>query len=151
MKITSLAIMLLLATKTYAQTPSGVDSPVDLILTEDLIASLRDPFQMPAIVQAKKEAPKTDLEMFELKEFKLNGVITGPKKTKAMLTATNGRTYFVSIGDRIGSRGGRITAIQSDSIKVVEYEVDEKGRRTPDVFQINISGEVESLSKKEEL
>lgn len=131
-------------------TAVGVNSPVDLLLTEEMIGGLRDPFQMPTILLAKKEKPKTDLEMFELKDFKLNGVISGPKKTRAMLTVPNGKTYFVSVGDQLGAREGRVTAIQSDAIKVVEYEIDEKGRRSPEVFEIRINGEVVSLSKKEE-
>jgi hypothetical protein len=133
-----------------AVTPMGSDSPIDSILSEEMIKSLRDPFQMPMILLTKKDKPKTDLETFQIKDFKLNGVITGPKKTKAMVTAPNGKTYFISVGDHIGIRDGHVSAIQSDAIKVVEYDVDDKGRRTPEVFEVRINGEVESLSKKEE-
>ena len=131
-------------------TAMGSDSPMDSILNEDMIKSLRDPFQMPMILLTKKEKPKTDLETFQIKDFKLNGVITGPKKTKAMVTAPNGKTYFISVGDHIGTRDGHVSAIQADAIKVVEYDVDDKGRRTPEVFEVRINGEVESLTKKEE-
>jgi hypothetical protein len=126
------------------------ESPVDALLNEEMIHNLRDPFQMPAIILTKKEKPKTDLEIFQIKDFKLNGVITGPKKTRAMVTAPNGKTYFIALNDRIGIRDGRVTAIKSDAIRVVEYEVDDRGRRTPEIFEIRISGEVESLSNKEE-
>jgi len=126
------------------------DSPMESILTEDMIRSLRDPFQVPMIFLSQKEKPRTDLEMFQLSDFRLNGVITGPKKTKAMVTGPNGKTYFISVGDRIGIRSGHVTSIRPDAIKVVEYDVDEKGRRTPELFEIRITGEVQALSQKEE-
>ena len=126
------------------------DSPVDAMLNEDLIRSLRDPFQLPAILLSKKDLPKTDLEVFPLKDFKLNGVVTGPKKTRAMITTPSNKVFFVRVGDRIGVRDGKISQISSDSIKVIEFYADEHGKRVPDVYQLTLSGELLSLSKKEE-
>jgi hypothetical protein len=119
------------------------------LLTEEIVRGLRDPFSPPAEL-TKKETPKSELETIQLSELKLNGVITGPKKLRAMISAPGNRTYFVAIGDRLGIRQGRITAIQSDLVKVVEYEEDEKGRRVPEIFELRISGELVSLSNKEE-
>lgn len=132
-----------------ANVVSGNTSSVDALLTEELIRTLRDPFAPPVTV-VLKEAPKTELETIQLKDFRLNGVITGPKKVRAMVTGPGGKTYFVAVGDRLGIRQGRITAIQADLIKVVEYDVDEKGRRTPEIFEVRMTGELVSLSKKEE-
>jgi Tfp pilus assembly protein PilP len=125
-------------------------SAMESIFTEDTIKSLRDPFMVPQMLQAKKELPKSDLEIFALKEFHLNGVITGPNKLRAIVSAPNGKTYFVAVGDRIGLREGRITAIQPDLIKVVEYEVDDRGKKIPDIFEIQLNGEMISLSQKEQ-
>ncbi len=130
---------------------SGVStSAMESLLNEDMIHILRDPFQMPSILATKKAAPRSDLELFELKDFKLNGVVTGPKKTRAMVSAPNGKTYFVATGDLMGLHEGKVTAIQSDAIKVVEYQIDEKGKKIPEVFEVRINGEVVSLSTKEE-
>jgi hypothetical protein len=126
-------------------------SPVDALLNEDLIRSLRDPFQLPSILMTKKETPKTDLEIYPLKDFKLNGVITGPKKTRAMLTTPNNKVFFVRIGDKIGVRDGTITGILPDSIKITEYYSDEHGKRASDIYELTMSGELVSLNKKEEL
>ena len=125
-------------------------SPVDTLLTEDLIRTLRDPFQAPSIFVTKKDKPASDLETFQLKDLKLNGVITGPKKVKAMLTAPNGKGYFVVVGEKIGVREGRVTSIQAESIKVVEYEIDERGKKVPEILEMRLNGDVVSLSKKEE-
>lgn len=126
------------------------DAPMDTLLTEEVIRSLRDPFAPPAIV-TKKEAPKSELETIALKDFRLNGVITGPRKVRAMVSTMNGtKTFFLAVGDKLGIRSGRVTAIKSDLIKVVEYETDDRGRRIPEVFELRITGEIVSLSRKDE-
>ncbi len=126
-------------------------SPVESILTEDAIKALRDPFHIPNVAAQVKEAVKSDLELFNLKDVKLNGVITGNKKAKAMVTLPNSKSFFLSVGDRLGVREGRVISISGDSIKVVEYDHDENGKKVPEVFQMLISGDIVSLTNKEEL
>ena len=130
-------------------TPSFAQSPIDSILTDDAIHALRDPFQVPNVVIQLKENPKSDLENFALRDFKLSGVITGSHKAKAMVTLPNSKTFFISIGDRIGVREGHVVAIAGDSIKVVEYDRDEAGKRIPEMFELSISGTIVSLTNKE--
>ncbi len=126
-------------------------SPMESILTEDAIRALRDPFHAPNVALQAKEAVPSDLDLFALKDYKLNGVITGGKKAKAMVTLPNSKSFFLSVGDRVGVREGRVIAIAGDSIKVVEYEHDENGKKVPEVFQLLISGDIVSLTNKEEL
>jgi hypothetical protein len=124
-------------------------SAYDSLLTEEIIRQLRDPFQPPAIL-TKKEAPKEDLELFRLSDIRLNGVITGPNRVRAMVSTPGNKTYFVAVGDKVGNRLGRVTAIQQDLIKIVEYEEDGKGRRIPELFELRLNGELVSLSSKED-
>jgi len=131
-----------------AQADPAKDSSVEAILNEDLIRGLRDPFQPPAGLMRKKKVQLTELEMFQLKDFKLNGVITGPKKMRAMVTAPNNKTFFVKVGDRIGAREGKITHILNDSIRIQEVALNDKGKPIPDIYEIKMSGELVSLSKK---
>ena len=138
------------ASSAPAAAPVRNDSPVDALLNEDVIRSLRDPFALPSVLLTKKDAPKTDLEIYPLKDFKLNGVITGPKKTRAMVTTPSNKVFFVRVGDRIGVREGHVSQISPDSIRVLEYYTDEHGKRMPDVYEMKMSGEVVSLSKQEE-
>jgi len=135
-----------------AVSQSGEGSAVESILNEEMIRGLRDPFQPPAAVRIKKKAILTELEMFQLKDFKLNGVITGPKKVRAMITtpSPSNKTFFVKVGDKIGSRDGRITHILGDAIRVQESIMNEKGTPVPDVYEIRMSGELVSMSKKGE-
>jgi hypothetical protein len=140
------------ASPTPSPAAQGAESeaPMDSILTEDLIRALRDPFQLPTSAVAKKEVPKSELETLALKDFRLQGVISGPRKIRAMLAGAGGKTYFVKVGDRIGVRGGKITQITSDSVRVTEFYQDEKGRSMPDIYELRLAGELVSLTKKDE-
>ena len=123
---------------------------MESLLNEDLIRSLRDPFQLPTSANVKKETPKSELETLALKDFKLQGVISGPRKVRAMLTGSGGKTYFVKVGDRIGVRGGKITQITADAVRVTEFYQDERGRALPDIYELRLAGELVSLTKKDE-
>lgn len=125
-------------------------TPVESILTEETIRALRDPFHAPNISLQAKEAEKSDLELYALKDFRLNGVITGIKKPKALISLPNSKTFFISVGDKIGVREGKVILISDDYMKVVEYDHDESGKKVPEYFKILISGEIVALSNKEE-
>jgi Tfp pilus assembly protein PilP len=133
-----------------AITAHASDSPIESILTEEAIHALRDPFHAPNVVLFAKETPRSDLELYALKEFKLNGVITGARKAKAMITLPNSKTFFISVGDKVGVREGHVVSISGDSIRVVEYDHDESGKAVPEIFKLSISGEIISLTEKKE-
>jgi len=143
------------ASPSVAPSPAPVaavesEPAMESLLNEDLIRSLRDPFQLPTSAIVKKEIPKSELETLALKDFKLQGVISGPRKVRAMLTGAGGKTYFVKVGDRIGVRGGKITQITADAVRVTEFYQDEKGRTLPDIYELRLAGELVSLTKKDE-
>ena len=69
---------------------------------------------------------------------------------RALISAPNGKTYFVMVGDRIGLREGKVSAIGAEYLKVVEYDTDDKGKKIPEVFEIQLNGEMISLSQKDE-
>ena len=132
-----------------ASTTPGEGSAMEAILSEELVRTLKDPFELPASLSKKTGVPRSDLELYQIRDFKLNGVITGPKKVRAMVSAPNGKAYFVKVGDLMGAREGRVTRITSDAIRVMEYFVNESGKRVPDLYELRINGELQALSKKE--
>ena len=67
-----------------------------------------------------------------------------------MITVPTGKVFFIKVGDAIGTRDGKVTQILNDSIKVMEYYTDEHGKKTPDIYELNLMGEFLSLSKREE-
>jgi Tfp pilus assembly protein PilP len=122
----------------FAQAPNG-GSAVAALLNEEVIVGLRNPFRPSDSVQKVMKIQKSDLESFPVSNMVLNGVIAGLKKSKAMITLPNSKTVFVKVGDKIGTRDGRIVEINSDGVRVVEYDRDEDGKLVQEYYQISIA------------
>ncbi len=87
---------------------------------EDIL-KIRDPFRGPALEgDGLGDEMGGGLESFPASDFKLLGVVTGPKRFKAMVLAPNGKTYFVATKDHIGIRKGTVERILSDRLIVRE-------------------------------
>ncbi len=89
----------------------------------------RDPFQslLNSERETRKKAPTarlTPIQKFELGQFRLQAVLIGKGKPKAMLSAPDGKTYIVSPGIKIGKRSGVITDITQSGIHVEEIDYD---------------------------
>ena len=148
-------LSLLLLIVSYLNLASVADdlpksSPVETILTEDAIRTMRDPFQEPTNVQVKKVSTKSELEGFPLKDIVVNGVISNNKKSKAMITLPSSKTFFISTGSKLGKREGHVVSIVGDKINVVEYDYNESGKRIPKMYQLSVSGEMDSTINKDE-
>jgi len=94
---------------------------------EELALKLRDPFKMPNI-EGKSVEIKSDLERYSINEYKLVGVVTGPKHPRALLLAPGGKSYFVTEKMKIGNSGGLISRITSDGIQVREKVINTIGQ-----------------------
>jgi hypothetical protein len=120
-------------------------SALETVLNEELIMALRDPFELPSSRGSPGKDKGPELTLFPINDLKLNGVITGPKKLRALISAPNGKTFFVRVGDLIGLRSGKITQIRSDAVTIVETE-EVKGKRVSGAVELRIGGEMVSLS-----
>lgn len=81
--------------------------------------------------RAQQRIPLTPLEMVDLSQLKLVGILRADSGNKALVEESNGKGYVVKKGVYLGSRGGRLEKILKDSIVVYEpllpvHEVDEK-------------------------
>jgi Tfp pilus assembly protein PilP len=65
-----------------------------------------------------------------------------------MITSPKGQSFFVKVGDLVGAREGRVTQITADSVRVMEFYVDDKGKRLPDIYEMRMDGELRSLDRK---
>ncbi|MGE4231957.1 MAG: pilus assembly protein PilP [Bacteriovoracia bacterium] len=100
----------------------------DVMSIENFL-NLRDPF--------RKYVPKTDLagddktpelQRYSTEDFQLVGIITGPKKIKALLTSPDGRMHIVTERARIGQRKGVVKRITPQTVSVEEKVLNLLGR-----------------------
>ncbi len=91
------------------------------------ILKLRDPFKRPS-PQTEGEEPKTDLELFPVDQLRLVGVVTGPDRVRAMVSAPNGRTYVVAEKTKVGVRKGIVKAISAERVVISERFVNVLGQ-----------------------
>lgn len=98
---------------------------------------LRDPFKLPLRVEETLR-PLTELERYPLTDFVMLGVITGPKKVRAMIRDPKGQVHTVTLGDRIGTREGKIQLITESGISVEEKVVNVLGQEEHVVSQIQL-------------
>ncbi len=91
--------------------------------------SMRDPFRRPAKFAAPgNDLALPDLERYGSDQIKVVGIITGPKKPKALVVTPNNKMFIVSENDRIGVHKGIITKIKEKSILVKEKIVNLVGQ-----------------------
>jgi Tfp pilus assembly protein PilP len=140
LSVTAFAILSACVTvSALAQAPINQSSPVEMILTEDMLVTLRNPFRPTEMVQKVLSIKRSDQESYSVNTMVLNGVIAGLKKSKAMITLPNRKTVFVKVGDKVGTRDGHVVQIDSDGVRVLEYDKDEDGKLVPEYVQIAIS------------
>ncbi len=123
---------------------------MDKMLTAELIESLRDPFKVPAVAMTKT-AKKGELETYNLADFRLTGVMTGPRKTRAIVVGPNGKTYMVSQSERIGMKSGKIIQIRPDALVVQETNMNAMGQEEKENLELRIDGKLISQDDDEEV
>jgi len=101
-------------------------------------AKLRNPFYRITAFQASEEI--SDLLKYPADQFKLVGVMTGPKELKALIVDPNGKTHFVTEQTRIGVRNGVIRKILAEKIEVLETFKNVLGERESVVVEIEMPG-----------
>ncbi len=102
-------------------------------------SSKKDPFKpyiapkpvLPVLsAQDQKSTLKNALPIhsFEVNQFKLIGVVTSTRDNQAMVVDPTGKGYVIKVGMTIGKNNGRVTAITTNGVDVVEQFKDESGR-----------------------
>lgn len=94
--------------------------------------SRKDPFK-PFVVEVKPDAKRAKggplpIQNFELAQFRITGIIVGLKENFAQVVDPTGKAYTLKKGMSIGNRDGRVTAITSKYIEVVERYVEDSGK-----------------------
>jgi len=92
-----------------------------------------DPFQPTTVALEAKGKGKNKilpLERFEVTEFDLVGVISGPEIKKAMVQDLTGKGFFIQVGTRIGKRKGKVIQISDKEVIIEEPFKDFLGRKS---------------------
>jgi len=95
----------------------GKKESIDVNFSE--LLEMRDPFRQPIMVETGK-VEKAPLERFSLSELRVQAIVTGPVKIRALVETPDGKTYFIAVNDRIGLRGGTVTKILPGYVLVTE-------------------------------
>ena len=107
---------------------SGGEGSADSTFTIENSLSVRDPFRRPAPSGPQVDDTTPELLRYEIDKFKLVGVITGPKKAKAMLTSPSGKMHIVAEEMPIGTRRGFIKKIAPGMIEIEEKVINLLGQ-----------------------
>lgn len=68
------------------------------------------------------------IHRFDVRQFRLIGVITGGRENLAEVVDPNGKGYVIKVGMTIGSNEGRIVSIATSGVEVLEQFRDENGK-----------------------
>ena len=98
----------------------------------------KDPFKpFVAVKAAQNTSPESlrrarrnslPIHSFDVNQFKLIGIISSGRENKAMVTDPGGKGYVLKVGMLIGKNDGKIIAINSSGIEVLEQFKDDNGR-----------------------
>lgn len=108
----------------------------------------KDPFKpfvapkaQPSLSQEnarKAMRPTLPIHNYDVSQFKLIGIVTGGKDNHAMVTDPSGKGYVLKIGMTIGKNEGRITAITTTGVDVLEQFRDDNGRVLKEHIRITL-------------
>ena len=88
-----------------------------------------DPFQ-PSRFSLETKGGGLPLEQFEVSDFELVGIVSGPGVIKAMVQDPTGKGFLVQVGTHIGKKGGRVTRVADKELIIEEPYRDFLGRES---------------------
>lgn len=78
------------------------------------------------------------IHSFDVNQFKLIGIISAGKDSQAMVTDPGGKGYVLKTGMTIGRNGGKVVAITSRNVDVVEQFRDDNGRVRKETIKLTL-------------
>ena len=125
-------------TKVVKATEAGFGA-TEAIFTYDPTGR-RDPFRSYILEQQNIDtATRGPLERFDLAQLRLDAVIWGTKRERALIRDPSGRGYVVQTGTAIGKNSGRVVRIGDSVVVVEETYVDHVGERTKKNIEMRIT------------
>jgi len=105
----------------FVYNPMGKIDPFEpLVKAEPVPASVSMAIKKKT---SKRRIPRTPLEMVDLSQLRLTGIIRASSGNKAMVEEASGKGYVIAKDTYIGIHSGRVTQILNDRV-IVEEEVE---------------------------
>ncbi|MFZ3208397.1 MAG: pilus assembly protein PilP [Geobacteraceae bacterium] len=106
------------------------------LLPEFNFSAKKDPFKAfvaespptKARIATAKGSDTLPIQRYEVRKFKVAGIIAGLKENRALIIDPAGKGYVVKQGMPIGDGDGRITRITSTFIEILEQYKEDTGR-----------------------
>jgi len=112
----------------FVYNPMGKIDPFEpLVKAEPVPASVSMAIKKK---KSKIRIPRTPLEMIDLSQLKLTGIIRASSGNKAMVEEASGKGYVIAKGTYIGIHSGRVIQILNDRVIVGEEVEDSLGNLT---------------------
>jgi type IV pilus assembly protein PilP len=70
--------------------------------------------------QKAEEEPKTPLEYHDVDSYRLVLIMSGTAISKALLVDPKGKSFIVTVGTKVGNRGGKVAAISATEVRIEE-------------------------------
>ena len=105
----------------------------------------KDPFRSYVVAaKAKLALPplsgkQLPIQMYEVGQFKILGIITGLAENRAMVQDPAGKSYVIKTGALIGSRNGRLLNIQPNALEISEQYREDNGKISNRVVRLTLS------------
>ncbi len=109
--------------KAYSYDPEGKIDPFVAVFETQEPTEMESEKGKPA-----KRIPQSPLEMVDLSQLKLTGVILAPSGDRALVQDASGKGYIVHPGTYLGNREGQVSKILQDRLIVTEKDQDNLGR-----------------------
>ena len=101
----------------FGYDPQGRRDPM-----EPLVKEAPPPAAPKRVERAPTEA-REPLERFDLADLKLVAIVRGGFGSQALVKAPDGKGYYVTVGTRMGTHGGRVSEIREQALVIEEFYV----------------------------
>ena len=90
-----------------------------------LVRETPDPSTLKPVIDPNRQTEV--LERFDLSALTLRGIVWGELGRRGVIRAPDEKGYFVSVGNYIGEKGGRVIDITADRLVIEEKYKDTEG------------------------
>lgn len=108
------------------------------------VSSKKDPFKPFVIAQRgarplhRASVDALPIQQYEVRQFRVAGIIVGLKENSAQVIDPLGKAYVVHKGMLIGSNGGKIIKISASGIEVLELYREDNGKIVRRIIKLTL-------------